>query len=55
MVILTAIFLTTIFNKRIHFRLIMLKKRFHFFKWFAWFSEVIYLPLMLNIVEYSTC
>jgi hypothetical protein len=33
----------------------MMKKRFYFFKWMAFLTELLYLPLLLNIVHYGIC
>jgi hypothetical protein len=33
----------------------MLRKYLYFFKWTIFLMEVIYLPLLLNIVHYGLC
>ena len=54
--ILITIFLCVILlNKTINFRLLMLRKYLYFFKWTIFLMEVIYLPLLLNIVHYGLC
>ena len=42
-------------NKTINFRLLMLRKYLYFFKWTIFLTELIYLPLLQNIVHYGLC
>lgn len=55
LVVLVLTFAVIMLSKTIHYRLLKKKKSIFVFKWLAWFTELIYFPLMLNIVEYSTC
>lgn len=42
-------------NWKIHFKIIKIAKRkFIFYKWLAWFLEILFFPILLNIVHFST-
>jgi len=53
--LLVLFVLIILLNKTINFRLIVYRKKFYFFKWIAFLLELIYLPLLLNIVNYALC
>ena len=55
MLIIIGLYFLLIFKKTLHYRLLMFKKKFHAYKWMGWFIEIIYFPIMMNIVEYATC
>jgi hypothetical protein len=45
-----------LFHRTCNFRLLKLKKEgLYFHKWAFWILEAIYFPLMLNVIEFSTC
>lgn len=53
-----AIILTlfvVIYCRILHFRIMKKRHRFLFFKWGFWLLEILYFPLLTNIVEYSSC
>lgn len=55
LLLLTVFILATLLSKTLNFRLITSRKRLYFFKWLAFFIELIFLPLLLNIVHYGIC
>ena len=55
LVVIVILFAAMMLNKTLNYRLLKLSKGFYFFKWAFWFMELIYFPLLLNIVEFATC
>jgi hypothetical protein len=37
--------------KKLNFRMLKLKKSIFFFKWALWFVELVYFPVLLNIIQ----
>ena len=54
LLLLTALTIFTLYHPRTHFRLLRFK-RLHFFKWGLWLLELSFLPILVNIVQFSTC
>ena len=55
LILLTLFLAVIMLNKTINFRLLMLRKHLYFFKWTIFLMELMYLPLLLNIVHYGLC
>lgn len=55
LVLLTIFLCIVMLSKTIHFRLLMFRKYFYFFKCLAFLLELIFLPVLLNIVHYGIC
>lgn len=55
MILLILLVTIVLCSKKINYRLFKLSKNLYFFKWASWCLEIIYFPLLLNIIEFSTC
>ena len=42
-------------DRKIHYRLLKLKKKCLVFKWVSWLLELVLFPLLLNIIQFSVC
>lgn len=56
MLLIVFAYFAMMLNRMIHYRLNKLRKEgLYFFKWAFWFAEIVYFPLMLNVITFSTC
>ena len=55
MILLILLVTIVLCSKKLNYRLFKLSKNLYFFKWASWCLEIIYFPLLLNIIEFSTC
>lgn len=54
-VIMILICMSLAWIRKLNFRMLKLKKSIFFFKWALWFVELVYFPVLLNIIQFSTC
>jgi len=56
LVLIIVTYFVIVLNSTIHYRLVKLRKEgLFFYKWAFWFAEIVYFPLMLNVITFSTC
>lgn len=56
LLLLIGIYFVIVLNRTIHYRLTKLRKEgLFFYKWAFWFAEIVYFPIMLNVITFSTC